>query len=68
MRQVSFDPLDYTSGEAAKKARDEYYRDCKKDGKEAKRWVLRGQLQKYSSYGVEDGRVRDVYYVSVYTE
>ena len=28
-------------------------------------WTLTGQLRKYKSFGVEDGRVRNVYYLTV---
>lgn len=28
-------------------------------------WTLTDQLKKYKSFGVEDGRVRNVYYVTI---
>jgi hypothetical protein len=70
MNQISFDPLDFGGDDelahrAAKAARDEAYRTQRKSGIAARRWVLRGQLKKYAGFGIEDGRVRDVYYLTV---
>ncbi len=66
MRQLAFDPLDWNTPEQAKKERDACYRALKEEGRQAKRWVLKNQLRKYSGFGQDDGRVRDVYYVTVY--
>ena len=68
MNQISFDPLDYgESRDAARAARDAFYKDhIAKYGKgSARRWVLKNQLRKYESFGVPDGRVRDVFYVNI---
>jgi hypothetical protein len=65
--QASFDPLEFTGGEAeAKAARDRRYRELVKHGYRAKRFVLRGQLKKHSGFGQPDGRVRDVYMIDAY--
>lgn len=65
LSQISFDPLDFNSAEEAKLARDMRYRELKKQGKNVTRFVLRNQLRQYVSFGVEDGRVRDVYYIQI---
>lgn len=72
--QYSFDPLDFAdvngvSREAAAKqalaARAAFVKEAKKQGLEARMSTLTGQLKKYKSFGVEDGRVRNVYYVKI---
>lgn len=64
--QLSYDPLDYAGGaKEAKRERDAKWQELKNQGKDVQRWVLRNQLQKYASFGVEDGRVRDVYFINV---
>lgn len=67
--QISFDPLDYDTANngalVAKQERDKKYRDLKNQGRNVKRFVLRNQLKKYAALGVEDGRVRDVYYIQI---
>jgi hypothetical protein len=63
---ISFDPLDYDENAAhAKLERDAKYRELRKQGIKCRRSVLRGQLRPYASFGVPDGRVRDVYYVNI---
>ena len=71
--QTSFDPLDYLdldTGDAAavklaRKARDLFYKAhiATHGAGSAYRFALAGQLRKYESFGVPDGRVRTVYYV-----
>lgn len=66
-RQMSFDPLDQPwngDASACKRDRDDYFRSLRKQGIPARRWVLRNQLQKYADFGIPDGRVRDVYYIT----
>jgi hypothetical protein len=77
IRQYSFDPLTYldepsyrihTTSDAkarARRERDAKMRDLRRSGINCKGWTLTGQLRKYSSFGVEDGRVRPVYYLTV---
>ena len=62
--QISFDPL---NDEAAKEHRDARYWREKKAGRYAKRWVLKNQLRPYAGLGIPDGRIRDVYYLTVET-
>ncbi len=63
--QVSFDPFDYDSPAAAKKARDALYRQMRAAGHlRVRRSVLRGQLEKYRGLGVGGRGVRDVYYLT----
>ncbi len=50
----------------AKAARDEHYRAVRKNGRMARRWVLKDQLEKYQSLNVEGRGSRDIYYVDVY--
>lgn len=49
----------------AKQARDAFYRDLKRSQPDLQptRFVLKGQLEKYLSFGVEGRGYRDVYYV-----
>ena len=64
--QIAFDTLDYEEDpKKAKKARDDYFWRLKKEGKNVKRFVLRGQIRPYSILGSPDGRVRDVYFIQV---
>jgi hypothetical protein len=73
--QKSFDPFDYEDNDrtleeaiaVAKQKRDEEYQKLKAEGVQAKRWVLRGQLRKYKSFGVEDGRSRDVFMLDIFS-
>jgi hypothetical protein len=74
MNQQKFDPLDYvamgyTDAEAHKAALRERNSTLKLlrklNGKtSAKGWTLRDQLRPYASFGVPDGRVRNVYYIN----
>lgn len=71
LNQLSFDPLDYDRGDnsgalVAKHERDKKFRALKKQGYNVKRFVLRNQLRKYASFGVECGAVRDVYYIQIF--
>ena len=73
--QISFDPLTYLDNGAAsdmtnakgiaRKARDAAYKAhiSAHGAGSAYRFALAGQLRKYESLGVPDGRVRTVYYV-----
>lgn len=66
LNQISFDPLDYNECAAlAKKERDAKYYAMRKQGLKVRRSVLTGQLRPYASFGVPDGRVRDIYYVNI---
>lgn len=77
LTQYSFDPLVYvdeqgldyqTAAKAAQRDRDAKMRELRKSGANCKGWTLTGQLRKYRSFGVECGRVRNVYYLSVYPQ
>jgi hypothetical protein len=70
MRQISFSTIwnGFATAADAKRARDEEWRRLKKQGVKVKRWVLRDQLRPYSSLGVSDGRVCDVYMIDVFSE
>jgi muconolactone delta-isomerase len=71
--QIRFDPLDHMDAgmgeaEAAKEAqrqrriaKAQYHQE----GYETRSWCLAGQLRKYKSFGVEDGRIRTVYYLTI---
>lgn len=74
--QYSFDPLHFednaglTREEAVKEAlacRNMVIRHIRKTRPDlvAKGWTLTGQLRQYKSFGVPDGRVRSVYYITV---
>lgn len=72
--QHSFDPLDFednnnvpreTAVKQALQARAWLVKEAKKQGFDTKMWTLTGQLKKYKSFGVEDGRWRNVYYVTI---
>lgn len=68
MEQIRFDPLDHDEdAAAAKAARDARWRALRAEGRKASRWVLRDQLRKYAGLGIPDGRIRDVYYITVYS-
>ncbi len=62
--QESFDPFDYDSPAAAKRARDARYRELRARGIPARRSVLHGQLEKYRGLGVGGRGVRDIYYLT----
>ena len=75
MNQISFDPLDHNydfgadlAHKAAQKARNAKAKELRAQGIKVHCWRLTGQLRKYASFGVEDGRVRTVYYVSILEE
>lgn len=71
--QISFDPLKYEDAgmdaeaavKQAKKDRNAKYKELINQGEFVKRWTLTGQLRQYVSFGVPDGRVRNVYYLSI---
>lgn len=72
--QYSFDPLDFedtnrvpreTAVKQALAARAVFVKEAKKQGFDARMWTLTGQLKKYKSFGVDDGRVRNVYYATI---
>ncbi len=73
--QYAFDPLTVAdesgmilpeAAKVAKAQRDARLRELRREGANCKGWTLEGQLRKYRSMGVEDGRVRSVYYITVY--
>lgn len=55
----------YATDAEAKAARDMCYRIVRKEGCEARRWVLKNQLKQYESFGVPDGRSCDVFMLDV---
>jgi hypothetical protein len=71
--QIRFDPLDwqdngYEAAQAAKQAlirRNMWARALTRQGYIVKGWTLTGQLRQYKSFGVDDGRVRNVYYITI---
>jgi len=64
--QISYDPLDYDGGhEQALAARNARLRELRKGGRRARGHTLTGQLRKYSSFGVPDGSVRNIYLIEV---
>lgn len=72
--QIRFDPLDFEDNmglnpaaarKEAQAARRVIAAAKRKEGYECKSWTLTGQLRKYKSFGVEDGRVRPVYYLNI---
>ncbi len=74
--QFSWDPLDYmdsddlTFEEACKRAKADRTAWTNAVRKafpmfEVKQWTLTGQLKQYAGFGRPDGRVRNVYYVTV---
>lgn len=72
-QQIRFDPLDweddgYESRAAAAQAlarRNLWMRALAKRGIHTKAWTLTDQLRDYKSWGVPDGRVRNVYYLTI---
>lgn len=71
--QISFDPLDSDAFDTdpahahawAQRCRNKKKRELKAVGfRNVRAWRLTGQLRKYKSFGVDDGRVRTVYYIS----
>lgn len=72
-----FDPLDYQdffkvsatdAATMARKARDRLLREARAKWPQArfKGWTLTGQLRQYRSFGAPDGRIRSVYYITLY--
>lgn len=75
MEQMSFDPLVFEDNmglsreEAVKEAiaaRRAVIKKFRAEGHMVKPWTLTGQLRQYKSFGVPDGRVRNVYYINIY--
>lgn len=74
MAQYRWDPLEYADmhgvdqkagAKLALADRDKQARAWRKEGFEVKCWTLTGQLRKYSGLGQPDGRIRNVYYITV---
>lgn len=65
--QLSYSRLwdGYATDAEAKAARDARYKAERRSGRQAHRWVLKNQLRKYASFGVEDGRSCDVFMLDV---
>lgn len=71
-----FDPLAYADDEGlsladatamALRCRNAMLRELRRRGvTNCKGWTLTGQLRKYKGFGVPDGRMRNVYYITVY--
>lgn len=75
MEQLRFDPLDFEermglTPEAARRealaARNVVIKAKQREGYRTKGWTMTGQLRKYKSFGVECGRIRNVYYLNIY--
>ena len=72
--QISFDPLKLidadpaltfeVASKQALKARNAELKALRSQGIKAFGWTLPGQIRKYSSFGVEDGSIRNVYYIN----
>ena len=65
LTQLSFDPLDHSSPQEAKRRRDLAYRTETRNGLKCRRWINRNQLKKYSGFNQPDGRIRDVYMLDI---
>ena len=63
MAQLDFSTVwsGFTTAEEAKTQRDAAYKHLRALGYTARRSVLKGQLRKWASLGVPDGRICDVY-------
>lgn len=57
--------IDYATNEEAKLQRDRKARELQSAGHKIRKSMLTGQMRKYASLGVPDGRVGHVYYVRV---
>jgi len=68
--QASFSRLwdGFETDDAAKLARDVYYRELKQRGFKVRRFVLKNQLREWASFGVPDGRSCDVYMLDILSE
>lgn len=68
MTQYSYSVLwdGYPTDAAARAARDARYRELRRSGVRARRWVLKDQLRPYAGLGQPDGRSCDVYVIDVY--
>ena len=70
--QRSYDPLDHdydldpqAARKAAIQARNKDLKAFKAAGRKAYGWTLANQLRQYAGFGIPDGRVRNVYYITV---
>ena len=61
--QRAFDPFDYGTPTAAKRARDTFWRELRARGVGARRWTLPGQLEPYAGLGKKGRGIRTVYLV-----
>lgn len=75
IEEFRFDPLVYAdemgldlqaATKEARRHRDSDLREMRKSGMYCKGSSVTGQLRKYRSYGVPDGRTRTIYYITVY--
>ena len=68
MNQKTFSRLwdGYETDQAAKSARDAFWREQRAAGKRATRSVLKNQLKKYDGLGQPNGSSCDVYMVTVF--
>jgi hypothetical protein len=67
-KQLSFSTTwdGFPSDADAKAARDAEWRELRKEGWQARRWVLKDQLRQYAGLGIPDGRVCDVYKIDAW--
>ncbi len=67
MKQESFSTLwdGYETNSDAIKARNARAKELKLQGHRAFKWTLRNQLRQYAGLGQPDGRVGNVYMISV---
>lgn len=61
--QRAFDPFDYGTPTAAKRARDVFWRELRTRGVRARRWTLPGQLEPWAGLGRPGRGIRTVYLV-----
>ena len=66
MRQEFFDPIEYDDRDTALEAKKTRTRELRKAGEKIVSSILKNQLQPYSGLGCPDGRVRDVFMITVY--
>ena len=68
LNQEFFDPLDYGSRELAKERKAQRAKELKTMGYIIKSSVLKNQLRPYAGLGMVDGRIRDVFMISVFED
>ena len=56
----------FKTWEEAKAARDAAWRQFKKEGRKANRWVLKGQVRGWWEFGVPCGQMCDVYMIDLW--